>query len=106
MPRGHRIVPLAKQLAAATQRVRLGNAIRVRRCEVCLTQEALADALGMLPRSWAEVENGRRWVQTHDLPQLMVLLQVEPGWFIVQMLTNGERPSVLPKVPKLAAVPK
>lgn len=107
--RGKRPVPLHKQLADAANRVRLGHAIRVRRCDLGMTQEALSDALGMLPRSWAEVEQGRRWVQLHDLPTLMNLLQVEPGWFVTMMLTFGERPAVLPKVPKgtsLKVVPR
>lgn len=58
---------------------RLGAAIRARRLELHLSQEALADASGLDRSHMGKIERGERNVTILNLLRIARALKVEPG---------------------------
>lgn len=87
--RGRRSLPPDVEIEHALRRVRLAAALRSRREALGIAPATVAGAIHMKERSWEEVEAGRRSVRGADLPELMNVLRVDPGWFVEQMLVNG-----------------
>jgi transcriptional regulator with XRE-family HTH domain len=56
-----------------------GARVRVRRNELDLSQEALADRAGLHWTFVGQVERGRRNLSLHNLLKLAAALQIDPG---------------------------
>lgn len=59
----------------------LGKALREMRDELGLTQEALADRIGVYSTFVGRVERGERGVRWHTVRKFLVGLEVEPSEF-------------------------
>ncbi|NHN56821.1 helix-turn-helix transcriptional regulator [Calidifontibacter sp. DB0510] len=68
----------------AESRRRVGANVRRLRLERGLTQEALALESGLSRNQLIELEHGRRGVLFERLEDLAVVLQVEPGTFLLR----------------------